>query len=376
MKMIFHTVLPVVEDAKNGPQMRLNAMIEAFKSIGYEVELIDGFSKDRKKKIKSVVEKIKNGEKYKFIYSESGTEPTFFVDREHRNILYYKLDSDFISFLNKNKIPSAIFYRDIYWKFFNVFNPKVHKSWKQRFRLFMYKYDLYWYKNRFNLIYLPSMTMMDYLPEFRDINVKALPPGHNVTLHAMKKNTIDGNLKIIYVGAVGHMYKIHKILSAIKKMDHCELIICTRENEWQLHTEEYTSLLSPRVKIVHASGDDLAALYKEADVSCLFLEPNVYREFAQPVKLYEYIGFELPVIATKNTLAGQFVEDNDIGWTINYDELELHALINKIIEAPEEILQKRKNIIAIREKHTWEQRAKQVASDMKSIIGEANEISC
>ena len=67
--------------------------------------------------------------------------------------------------------------------------------------------------------------------------------------------------------------------------------------------------------------------YRRADLCSLFCEYSLYREFAMPIKLFEYMEKEKPIIATINTAAGDFVTENDIGWAIDYDEDMLEKLL-------------------------------------------------
>ena len=71
-KCIYHYTHPIEENAI-GSGVRPYMMLNAFKSIGYDVEEISGYGKERKKKIKELINKIKNGERYDFLYSESLT---------------------------------------------------------------------------------------------------------------------------------------------------------------------------------------------------------------------------------------------------------------------------------------------------------------
>ena len=61
------------------------------------------------------------------------------------------------------------------------------------------------------------------------------------------------------------------------------------------------------VQVVHRSGAELEQLYDNADACVLFVQPDPYREFAAPVKLFEYLGHGKPVIASAGTLAAQVV---------------------------------------------------------------------
>jgi glycosyltransferase involved in cell wall biosynthesis len=82
------------------------------------------------------------------------------------------------------------------------------------------------------------------------------------------------------------------------------------------------------------------------------------------VKLFEYLAYKKPIIAVKGTAVGDFVEENNVGWVINYDEVALKELIEFLQDTPLEIEKKIKNITKITPQNTWEARAIQVQKDL------------
>lgn len=84
-----------------------------------------------------------------------------------------------------------------------------------------------------------------------------------------------------------------------------------------------------------------------------------------PVKLFEYIGNLTPVIAVKDSSAGKFVEDNDVGWAIDYDEKALEDLIIKIQRERSWLERKNNNMEKVLLDNTWKKRAETVIKDLK-----------
>ena len=91
-------------------------MLNAFKSIGYNVDIVMGYGKERKYSIGQIKRKIKDGVKYDFMYSESSTEPTILTEKNHIPMFPF-LDFGFFSFCKRHGIKIGLFYRDVYWKF-------------------------------------------------------------------------------------------------------------------------------------------------------------------------------------------------------------------------------------------------------------------
>ena len=115
-KIIFHIPLPLDEIAQSGSRIRPLKMLSAFENLGFEVNIVSGYGKQRKTKIKSLINRIKKGEKFDFIYSESSTQPTLLTEKHHYPT-FPNLDFNFFKFCKKNGIKISLFYRDIQWRF-------------------------------------------------------------------------------------------------------------------------------------------------------------------------------------------------------------------------------------------------------------------
>ena len=65
-------------------------------------------------------------------------------------------------------------------------------------------------------------------------------------------------------------------------------------------------------------------------------------EYEALVKIFEYLGKTIPIVATKGTAAGEFVENSGIGWSINYDIQSLKKCLKNIIQNPQVLEEKTK----------------------------------
>ena len=61
---------------------------------------------------------------------------------------------------------------------------------------------------------------------------------------------------------------------------------------------------------------------------------------------------------------GNFVDEKQIGWSVDYSEKALEMCLKHIINNPSIIDQIKLNEKCIREDHTWTARAKQVINDL------------
>lgn len=357
-RIIFHHPLPLDPNAKSASGIRPQKMIQAFKNIGYEVFVIAGYGSDRKAQIKLIKKQILAGEKFEFVYSESSTQPTLLTERNHIP-KFPTLDFGFFKFCKKNNIKIGLFYRDIYW-LFSEYGATLH-PWKRNLAKLFYRYDLKKYNYLVDVVYLPSMQMAQYIPTIENSKFKALPPGHSGAEMQNEQKSIDV-LELLYIGGIGNHYQMHELFEALKTLPNVRFTLCTREAEWSSSKESYS--MSENISIVHKSGDKLRELYKKADIAMLYVKPQEYWEFAAPVKLYEYIGERKPVIASKGTLSGSFVLENDIGWNIEYNKEACLDILNFLQTHSDEIRIKKENIQKISLHHTWKARATQVADDL------------
>lgn len=362
---IFHIPSYLDSNLHSGSQIRPLKMINAFKNIGYNVDIVEGYGRLRKEKISKIKNNIKKGIEYDFVYSESSTMPTLLTEKHHLPI-YPFLDFNFLKFCNEKGIKVGLFYRDIHWAFSQYKNNV--SLFKRIFSYLFYKYDLKKYKSVVDVFYLPSLLMYDYIPFKFSRKIEELPPAITKTKINIKLNmSKNKKLKIFYVGGIGDLYNLELLFNSVNKLEFTELTISCRKKEWIENKHRYEKYLNDRIKILHEYGENLLPYFKEADILNLFVEPQEYWKFAMPVKLFEYIGNKKPIISTKNTASSKFVEENDIGWSIEYSLDNLIKTLKNINNDRKQINDKIKNIENIIDDNTWEARAKKVASQLKQL---------
>lgn len=364
MNIIFHYPLPLNSGARSASGIRPLRMLEAFQALGFQVDIVAGYSRERKRAIENIRRKVSEGVKYHFIYSESSTMPTTLTDPHHLP-LHPFMDFLFFRFCNKSSIPIGLFYRDIYWRFEGY--GKGLSPLKAVAAKAAYWFDLWIYQRTLKKLFLPSMEMGRYVPIVDKEKFEALPPGHQSAGRSKSHLIYSGSfvLKLFYVGGMSHHYQMHKLFEVVNDLPQIELTICTREEEWLSVKHEYPTP-GVNVRVIHKTGGEMEVSLLECDIALLFVKPHQYWEFASPVKLYEYLGFEKPILATAGTLAAAFVKENNVGWSLNYDVAELKAFLQHILKHPEELQTLALHLAEVAHKHTWKSRAQQV---MDGLIG-------
>lgn len=362
-KCIFHIPNALDEKRASASQIRPKKMKEAFEHIGYEVDTVWGTAKQRAEAIKKIKNNIQNGVTYDFAYSESSTMPTLLTEKHHLPT-HPLLDFSFFSFLKKHGIKIGLFYRDMYWKF-SPYKEAV-KGLKYYGALGMYRYDLYQYNRLLTKLYLPCLYAKKYLKHnIKDKLMDDLPPAcekRNIGKGGTKKGA---SLNLLYIGGLGNQYKIHKVFEAVKDKKECMLVVCCREDEWEKQKKGYIPLLADNISIVHKKGEELEKLYEKADICLSFFKPDVYMKMAMPYKTFEYLSYGKPAISSKGTAFGEFTEKNKIGWQIEYTTEAFSELLNKILQNPEQLEEKKQMCLKKAADHTWEKRAEKVAKDLK-----------
>jgi len=362
MNIIFHHPLPLDPNAKSASGIRPMRMLQAFKELGHKVELVTGYAAERKAAIKRIKGQVKQGVKFDFVYAESSTMPTTMTDKHHLP-LQPLLDFSFFRFCNKNNIPIGLFYRDIYWRF-KEYGKNLNLLKKNAAKI-AYWFDLWVYQKTLTRLYLPSMQMGEYVPLVSKNKFEALPPGH--LDNAVVDSTVRNNkLSLFYVGGMSSHYQLHVLFEVVRKFPEIQFTLCTREAEWQSVRHEYPEP-SDNIHIIHKTGAAMEEYLKAADIAVLYVKPQEYWEFAAPVKLYEYLGFHKPILSSANTLVGQFVQENGIGWAINYEAEALKKYLKQLLNQTNPFEKIRVQFEKIAPQHSWQARAEQVINGLTRI---------
>lgn len=360
-KCIFHYTGPLQEDPTVGSEVRPVKMLQAFKDLGYEVELITGYSNARKKRIKQVKRNIRKGVSYDFVYSECTTMPTALSDSDHlpRNLF---LDEHFFSYCRKKGIPVGLFYRDAFWQF--PYYKERTARWIPYVTIPFYKHELGRYHSCVDVLFVPSdefANAIGYKGRYRE-----LPSGGDPEL--VRREAPSDEISLFYVGGVAGINDIEMVVDAVKDRDHIRLTLCCPEDQWiGCGATKEIAEKSSNIYVIHKKGEEVKEWLKKADVALAYYARNSYRDLAMPVKLFEYIGCGKPVITTAGTAAGRYVTDNGIGWAIDYNTMQFRRMLETLVANRDLISEKEDNTLAIAPFNTWKARAKTVAETLESL---------
>lgn len=361
MNMIFHHTSPIDPNASVGSSVRPLQMIKAFEALGYSIDFATGYIQERKKRMRELKKKIKAGKQYDFVYAENSNLPNS-VSPTERIPVHFLMDYTFFKACNKYDIPIGLFYRDIFWAF-GIFGRTQH-PFLQRLAKILYHLDLKVYNKTLTKMYLPSEKVGKFVPVVDPILFESLPPGGTFVVNPQRKEYSErDSIKLFYVGGFGDHYRMHLLFEVVSKMPNVELTICTREREWKRNEHEYP-IATPNISLVHLAGSEMEDELLKTDIALIFVQPAPYWEIAMPIKMFEYIGLQKPMIVSNGTLVADFVTKHGLGWAIDYDAISLEKLLNQLVVNPKMIDDVVERIANIKDQHTWKARALQVVSDL------------
>lgn len=358
--MVFHAPYPLNRSATSASGIRPVRMRDAFEALGYDVWEVTGHSRERAAAARRVREAMASGQRFDFCYSESSTMPTTMTDPHHLP-LHPLLDVALLRRLHRAGTKVGLFYRDVYWAFPGY--GEGLRPLQKRAALSAYRFDLLAYRTCLDVLYLPSMRMAPHVN--CPVEKRALPPGHDMPPLTDGPTT---GAHLFYVGGMGGHYRFGVLMEAVQELAaegvEINLTICTHEDQWKAAEAEFGHLAGGPVTVVHGSGAELDQYYRASNLSTLFIEPSEYREFASPVKLYEYVGQARPILASEATLSGEFVRDNDFGWTLPYERGAAVDLLRRLATEPQLLEAKRQHLVQRRAEHSWLARAATVAEQL------------
>jgi len=367
--MIFHHPGVLEPDGKPVAwRIRPFKMLAAFQALGYDVRVVLGNPRQRSTQIRGILAEIKAGKSFDFLYSENSLVPTLLTDAS-RLPLHPWLDYRLFRAVRKAGVPLGVFYRDIFWRF-PAYREHLGLLKTAYAKLFLYL-DLYAYQKWFDVIFLPSLKMLDqFPPRFRPKISVALPSGADPDCDACPRYS-TGPLRLLYVGGIGQYYDLRNLWNAVLQLPDCRLTLCCRKEEWEsFETKTWVQRDSPRnIDVVHVSGERLEALYRESHVLILTVGSHAYRTFAMPFKLFEYIAHRGPILCTAGTEAADFVKEKNAGIVVENSTEAIRKALENILYSPDVLQPIYHSLDALAISESWLERAKLVARSLTQSSG-------
>ncbi len=361
-KLLYLTYISLDDLPTSGSSVRPQKMKEAFESLGIEVRTFGGMNNNlaARKKTVADIQKILKTWQPDACYIEPPSGP-----------LFYFGDVQLIKKLHRMNVPLSIFYRDAYWKYPEFSGGEKKLPTGKQFKNYIIKQMQIrqWnvFRRYIDLIYFPSLTMAK---EFDCPNKDALPPGGFVP-DAEWKEKLSDPLQFIFVGGASRNYGTELTIEAFAELNETDIrakltYICP-ENQWNalgIDKTQYKEWL----ELVHTSGDEnLRPYYEKADVALLTAPRSFYRDFAVPIKLFEYMSYLKPILVTDCTETARVVNDNQAGWVTEADVESVVHKLKELCDHPDEISRIKTHMEDARRNNLWISRAQKVIRDLEQI---------
>ncbi|HEY8865158.1 MAG TPA: hypothetical protein VIO37_13490 [Candidatus Dormibacteraeota bacterium] len=372
-RCVFYRTLAMVDDPISGSDVRPAKLLQAFRQLGYDVDVVAGPAGVRKQAIERVKQNILDGVRYEFLYAEPPTTPIL-LNESHHLPTHPFADYGFLSFCHSHRIPIVLFYCDVQWRLPDY--PKRIGWAKYLAALPFFHLDLYVYRKVVDALLVPDLGMLRQIAGWASEkpNWASIPGFDPLEMPPAAQPVAAGApLRLFYVGGVTPpVYDLTPLLqgsawAASHGVSH-ELTICCRQAEWLRRPAAYDHFLDAHVTVVHnRNRQELLELYSRHDIAVMPYG-TLNSDWAMPVKFPEAIGMELPILAGRDTAVGQVVAEQGIGWTVGGSEEDLYAVLKGVDRT--ELERVRAAVMPVRPSYEWAERAREIVAIAQELRAE------
>lgn len=342
-----------IEALNNAPMVRAYNMYHALKEEMTTI-LIQG---SKWQTILPEVKQILKKEDIGYVYIEAMASDLTLLDRL------------LLDHLRKKGALLFPFIRDLYWRFPGTLEPResnskivtLKKIARGKLRLYGERELNYYLKNATALLF-PSLLAADTI----DFPEKyALPPAGDAS--RCLKPEIPKNKNITFVGGISPKMGIDILMKAmaivVKECPeaHCTIVGHGNEeiiNRWK--SEKYVIFLTDK------TYKDMPQILSDTYAVVIPCPRIPHNDFAMPLKLFDYMSFGRPIIATNCTAMANFIKENDIGVITDDNPESLAKGIIELLSNRDSAIKYGRNAFsAVKNKHSWKHRARQLTEIMQ-----------
>ncbi len=232
----------------------------------------------------------------------------------------HDFDGILAGLLTKKKKEKKIIF-DMH-EIYNNYSYAKNILFKKVFQYVLKKVNYIIYVNDEQIKNIQQTEKLIYLPNYPELSI----------YNPIKKEP-NSKIRINYIGTLRDYTSLNSLIKILNKTNEFEIGIYGNGIYYERLKEECKNLkltLYGKYDGIKESG----TIYRNTDILYCSYNPNIENwRSAYPVKLYEAIITKTPLIVTKNTKAGNFVEENNIGECIEYSSVdEILDAIRKISE--------------------------------------------
>lgn len=326
------------------PRIRQYQIYHALKKK-HNIYCISGDYQERKEAINKFLD-TENIEDFDGMYCESASWPL-------RN-----LDYMFFKFCHSN-IPMTIFYRDCFWKtkeYFKKVNLQVIQSYVR------FHFEFLIFRKYFDHFFVPTESFGNFC-KFKKKSI--LPPAGLIKTQKNKYRKWRP-FNIIFAGnaKAGYeiIFKIMEILNSESEDIHLHVI-----------SDDIPKASVKNVFYHRTSFDNCKLILNKSHIGINVLRKTKYYNLALPLKLFDYLSWGLPIVATNTYEMKKFINSNEVGLTVEHNEKAFaKAILN--LKNNKKIYNKfQENALRIiTESHNWDKRVNTIVDKIREIHNYTN----
>lgn len=220
---------------------------------------------------------------------------------------------------------------------------------------------------------------IDYIvtatPHIRDVFLKYtknvceicnFPIDSSLDIDISKRKYSEKQQQICYAGSLTKIRGLNMMMEAVEKTD-CHLKLAGSIDDLE---KERIKKFNKVEYIGYLTRDEVNKLYEESNIGIMIPEPRPNHINSYAIKLFEYMGAELPIICSNFPLWKEMIEESGCGICVDpLNEKEVISAIQYLSEHPEiekEMGRKGKKLVS--EKYNWNNEFKKLSMVYQNII--------
>lgn len=340
------------------PDVRVHKEAVYLNSIGFEVDILcwdreNEYSNRGEETIDGVnvirffpFAKYGSGFRQIFAFIKFIFEVNRYLKNKQFDYLHcHDLDGIVTGVLVNKKKSKLIFDMHEFYEVLNR-NQKYRYLVRQIVSFFQNKSNWIIYVNKAQVIKVSdkNKNKLVFLPNYPDLN--------NYDLKF--KNTSE-KLRISYIGAVRQYTELKNLMDACNNLNEVHVSI----HGMGVAYENLEKIIGDYKNVTLSGVFDYkqsSKFYSNADlIYAVYPMNNIQNRLSYPVKFYEAILTNTPVIISKGSVLEQFLNEYDIGFVVDGSDKEnIRKTINEILNDRDIIDTKKKNMKEIQFKYVWE----------------------
>jgi len=219
-----------------------------------------------------------------------------------------------------------------------------------------------------------SEYMAKYMKrEYDQQNVVLVPPAGSLARHPMPSSDNADKSKVVYAGTVSYREHVDLFVDSIvhvtRILPHVEFYI-TKKGEDLERVRARASRAGADIRwFWHASERELESLLASSSIGVLTSKNDEARRLGTPIKLFDYMSANLPIIANDIGSWSKIIETERVG-TLVKDNPEDFAsgLIDLLLDEEERTMMSHNAMDAVRRKYNWDKSVEPLVREYRTLL--------